>query len=96
MKSMSQALNFGKSVTDNAWGMFVRCLEYKLEELGKQLVKIDKWYQSSKTCHVCGHINEELTLNTRQWECPICHSAHDRDQNAAQNIKKEGMRIAFQ
>ena len=96
MKNMSQALNFGKSVTDNGWGMFVRFLEYKLEDLGKQLVKIDKWFPSSKTCHVCGCINEELTLNIREWECPACHHVHDRDQNAAQNIKKEGMRIAFQ
>ena len=96
MKNMSQALNFGKSVTDNGWGMFVRFLEYKLEDLGKQLVKIDKWFPSSKTCHICGCINEELTLNIREWECPICHSVHHRDQNAAQNIKKEGMRIAFQ
>ena len=96
MKNMSQALNFGKSVTDNGWGMFVRFLEYKLEDLGKQLVKIDKWFPSSKTCHICGCINEELTLNIREWECPICHYVHHRDQNAAQNIKKEGMRIAFQ
>ena len=77
MKAMSQSLNFGKSVTDNGWGMFVSFLNYKLEELGKTLVKIDKWYPSSKTCHVCGHINEELTLNTREWECPLCHHVHD-------------------
>lgn len=77
MKSMSQALNFGKSVTDNAWGMFVRLLDYKLEELGKQLVMIDKWVPSSKTCHVCGHINEELTLNTREQEYSACHHVYD-------------------
>lgn len=96
MKELSQVMNFGKTVTDNGWGMFVRLLDYKLEEMGKQLIRIDKWYPSSKKCHVCGHINEELTLNTREWECPICHSVHDRDQNAAKNIKKEGMRVAFQ
>ena len=96
MKELSQVMNFGKTVTDNGWGMFVRLLDYKLEEMGKQLIRIDRWYPSSKKCHVCGHINEELTLNTREWECPICHSVHDRDQNAAKNIKKEGMRVAFQ
>ena len=95
MQAMSQAMNFGKSVADNAWGMFLRFLDYKLAELGKMLVKINKWFASSKTCHVCGYVNEELTLSTRKWECPVCHTIHDRDKNAAQNIKTEGMRIAF-
>lgn len=95
MQGMSQALNFGKSVADNAWGMFLRFLDYKLAELGKMLVKIDKWFASSKTCHVCGYVHEELTLSTRKWECPVCHTVHDRDKNAAQNIKAEGMRMVF-
>lgn len=55
MKAMSQALNFGKSVSDNGWGMFVTFLKYKLEEQGKQLVKVDKFYASSQTCSVCGY-----------------------------------------
>ena len=95
MKDMSRALNFGKSVADNAWGTFLRFLEYKLAELGKKLIRIDKWFASSKTCHKCGHVLEELSLGTRKWECPICNSIHDRDKNAAINIKTEGMRIAF-
>lgn len=95
MKDMSRALNFGKSVADNAWGTFLRFLEYKLAELGKKLIRIDKWFASSKTCHKCGHVLEELSLGTRKWECPICKSIHDRDKNAAINIKTEGMRIAF-
>lgn len=95
MQGMSQTLHFGKSVADNAWGMFLRFLDYKLTELGKQLLKIDKWFASSKTCHVCGHRNEDLTLNTREWTCPVCHTIHDRDQNAAKNIKAEGIRLAF-
>ena len=94
MKAMSQVLNFGRTVADNAWGMFLRFLDYKLLELGKQLVKIGKWFASSKTCHVCGYINEELTLSTRKWECKACHTIHDRDKNAALNIKHEGLRIA--
>ena len=95
MQEMSKALNFGKSVTDNSWGMFLHFLEYKLSEHGKSLVKIDRWFPSSKMCHVCGHIYEALTLNTRKWECPVCHTLHERDRNAALNIKNEGMRIAF-
>lgn len=95
MKGMSQALNFGKSVSDNAWGMFLRFLDYKLTEQGKMLVKIDKWFPSSKTCHECGYILKELSLSTRKWECPVCHAVHDRDRNAAKNIKTEGMRMVF-
>lgn len=95
MQSMSQRLNFGKSVTDDAWGTFLRFLDYKLAEQGKRLIKIDKWVASSKTCHVCGNVYEELALSTRRWECPVCHTLHDRDWNAAQNIKAEGMRMMF-
>ena len=95
MKDMSRALNFGKSVADNAWGKFLRFLDYKLTELGKKLIRIDKWFASSKTCHICGHVLEELSLDTRKWECPACHTIHDRDKNAAINIKIEGMRLAF-
>ena len=95
MKALSKALNFGKSVSDNAWGMFQRFLQYKLVELGKQLIKIDKWFASSKTCHICSHVLEELSLCTRKWECPICHTLHDRDKNAAINIKTEGLRLVL-
>lgn len=97
MKEMAQAegMDFGKSIADNAWGKFQEMLRYKLEDEGKKLVKIDKWYASSKTCHCCGYINNDLTLAMRKWECPQCHEVHDRDKNAAMNIKAEGMRIAF-
>lgn len=91
MKGMSQALNFGKSVADNSWGKFTTYLAYKLENEGKRLVKIGRYEPSSKRCHVCGYENQELTLATRRWECPICHSMHDRDINAAINIKKIGL-----
>lgn len=93
MQKMGQSHHFGKSVADNGWGMFLQFLNYKLEEEGKQLVKVNRWYASSKTCSVCGYKNEELTLSIRTWECPVCHTIHDRDQNAAINIKKEGMRM---
>lgn len=76
-------------------GTFLSFLKYKLEELGKKLIKIDKWFASSKTCHICNHVLEELSLSMRKWECPACHTVHDRDKNAAINIKLEGMRMAF-
>ncbi|HCD46905.1 MAG TPA: transposase [Lachnoclostridium sp.] len=92
MKAMSQALNFGKTVADNGWGMFVAFLGYKLEEAGKKLVKVDKWFPSSKTCSVCGRKKDDLELSERVYVCE-CGNILDRDVNAAINIRKEGMRI---
>jgi putative transposase len=96
MKAMSQSLNFGKSVSDNGWGMFVTFLKYKLEEQGKKLVKVDKFFASSQTCSICGYVNKETkNLSIRAWDCPECGTHHDRDLNAAINIRNEGMRIVF-
>lgn len=94
MKAMTQALNFGKSVSDNGWGMFVTFLQYKLEEMGKKLVKADRFFASSQICNVCGYRNPETkNLSVRVWDCPECGTHHDRDINAAINIRNEGMRI---
>ena len=94
MKAMSQSLNFGKSVFDNGWGMFTQFLRYKLAEQGKTLVKVDKYFASSQTCSCCGYKNTETkNLSIREWVCPNCGTYHDRDVNAAVNIKNEGMRI---
>jgi putative transposase len=95
MKGLSQALNFGKSVADNGWGIFTRMLEYKLIEQGKRLVKIDKWFPSSRMCSTpnCGYKNTGLDLSVREWICPICGAVHNRDINAAINIRNEGLRL---
>lgn len=96
MKAMSQALQFGKSISDNGWGMFVTFLKYKLEEQGKKLVKVDKFFASSQICSCCGYKNTETkNLSIRAWDCSKCGTHHDRDINAAINIRNEGMRIAF-
>lgn len=92
MKRMSQALNLGKSVGDNGWGMFTNMLTYKLAEQGKRLVKIDKWFPSSKTCSCCGSIKSELALSERTYHCK-CGFTCDRDISAAINIKNEGLRM---
>lgn len=91
MKGMSQALKFGKSVSDNGWGMFTSFLQYKLNEQGKQLVKIDKWFPSTRTCSKCGSV-KEIKLSERTYQC-TCGLNLDRDYNSALNIKKEGIRL---
>ena len=93
MKGMSQALHFGKSVSDNGFGLFVSMLDYKLRDQGKQLVKIDKWFPSSKMCSECGAVKEVLLLSERIYYCKSCGAILDRDYNASINIKNEGMRI---
>ena len=96
MKAMSQSLHFGKSVSDNSWGMFITFLQYKLEEIGKKLIKVDKFFASSQICNVCGYKNSETkNLSIRAWDCPNCGTHHDRDINAAINIKNEGMRLVI-
>jgi putative transposase len=91
MQAMSQCLHFGKSVLDNGWGMFTTFLKYKLEDQGKQLFVIDKWFPSSKMCHACESVNKELTLSDREWTCD-CGVIHNRDHNAAINIRNFGTR----
>ena len=96
MKAMSQILHFGKSVCDNGWRMFVNFLKYKLEEIGKTLIKVDKFFASSQLCNVCGYKNSETkNIAVREWDCPKCGSHHDRDENAAINIKNEGMKLVL-
>ena len=93
MKGMSQALNFGKSVADNGWGSFTIMLQYKAMFLGKQVVKIDKWFPSSKTCSSCGAIKTELGLSERVYKCDGCNSEIDRDLNASINIREVGRKL---
>ena len=96
MQAMAQALHFGKSVSDNGWGMFTEFLRYKLEDAGKVLVKIDRFFASSQTCSCCGYKNPATKdLSVREWICPECGTHHDRDVNAAINIRNEGMRLVL-
>jgi len=68
-------------------------LIYKADWYGRYVVEIDKWFPSSKLCSGCGYKKSDLTLSDRQWTCPECGTHHDRDFNAAKNIKKEGQKI---
>ena len=93
MKEMSQDSRFGKSVHDNGWGMFTNYLSYKLERAGKKLIRIDPWYPSSKRCSCCGKIKKDLKLDDRIYDCE-CGNRMNRDENAAVNICREGLRMA--
>ena len=81
--------SLAKSISDAGWGEFVRQLEYKGEWYGCEIVKVDRWFPSSRTCGDCGAVNAALELSDRRWVCAECGVVHDRDQNAARNILKE-------
>jgi len=83
-----------KAISDVGWGEFVRQLEYKAVWYRRTLVKIDKWYPSSKRCSHCGHVLASLDLSTRFWLCPQCHTFHDRDVNAAKNVLAAGLAVS--
>ena len=92
MKGMSRSLHFGKSVQDNGYGMFRDMLGYKLERQGKKLIKVNRFYPSSKGCSCCGAVKKELRLDERVYIC-ACGNRMDRDVNAAVNIREEGRRL---
>ena len=92
MKAMSRCLHFGKGVMDNSYGMFRDILTYKLEEQGKKLVKVARFYPSSKRCCRCGKVKKELKLSDRIYRCE-CGNVMDRDKNAAVNIREEARRM---
>jgi putative transposase len=89
LKGMQQL--WGRKVSDLAFGEFLQILEWVAAKNGKQLVFIDRWYPSSKTCSHCKHVLDELDLSVRRWRCPSCHCENDRDENASVNIKMAGI-----
>ena len=80
-----------ESISECSWYEFVRQLDYKAKWYGRTVVKIDRFFPSSKTCSNCGFINESLNLSERTWTCPKCGITHDRDMNASKNILKQGL-----
>ena len=81
---------WGRKVSDLGFSDFVQKLKYIASKKSTEIRFMDKWYPSSKTCHVCGAINQELNLRDRNWQCPNCHTQLDRDRNAAINIHRVG------
>src|SRR5207245_695667 len=94
VKNMVQNHKLAKAISDVGWSEFVRQLAYKAEWYGRTLIKIDKWYPSSKRCFDCGHVLDSLALDIRSWTCPECGVQHDRDLNAAKNVLAAGLAVS--
>ena len=93
VKGMVKNKKLSKSISDVSWSEFVRMLKYKAEWYGREIIQIDQFFPSSKTCHSCGNKNDMLTLKDREWICIGCGTHHDRDINAALNILSEGKNV---
>ena len=93
VKNMVKNHKLAQAISDVSWGSLVSMLKYKAVWHNRQIVQIDRFYPSSKTCSDCGHIMSSMDLSIREWDCPSCGSHHDRDVNAAKNILQQGLNI---
>src|SRR5699024_5149807 len=93
VRNMVKNRSLARSISDASWSSFRTMLEYKADWYGRDVVAIDRFYPSSKTCSECGRIVESLPLNVRGWECE-CGAMHDRDVNAAKNILAVGLTVS--
>ncbi len=94
VQNMLRNRHLARAIADCGWGEFRRQLEYKCQRYGRDLIVIERWYPSSKTCSECGYLLAELALSMRHWRCPSCGTRHDRDTNAAKNILAAGLAVA--
>lgn len=95
VKGMVRNHKLAKSIASVSWSKFFTMLEYKAAWYGNDIVKVPTMYPSSQTCSCCGYRNPLVrNLAIRKWECPVCHTTHDRDTNASINILKKGLSVA--
>ena len=90
LTELSRGMTQG-DLRDAGYGMFRECLRYKLERQGKPLILVDRYYPSTRTCSACGHVEAAVSYKRRTWTCPACGTVHQREINAAKNIKAEGL-----
>ena len=93
IKNLMKNRKLSKSIADVGWGLFIYMLEYKAERYGKKVIKLDQWFPSSQICSHCQHNDGQKALNIRQWTCSNCKTKHDRDVNAAINIRNKGLEM---
>lgn len=93
VKGMMQNRRLSKSIWDCSLYELVRQITYKSKWYGREVLKVDRWFPSTKTCGACGYVNDGLTLADREWNCPRCEVHHDRDKNAARNILRQGLNL---
>ena len=93
VKGMVKNHNLARAISQVGWGQFLTMLNYKAEQEGKVYVEVDRFFPSSKTCNVCLNQVDSLPLDVRSWTCSNCGTEHDRDINAAINLRDEGLRI---
>ncbi|MBD2579489.1 RNA-guided endonuclease TnpB family protein, partial [Oscillatoria sp. FACHB-1406] len=94
IKNLVKNHKLANAISDASWGELTRQLTYKCQWYGRELVKIDRYFPSSKRCGNCGHIADKMALNVREWECPECGTQHDRDLNASKNILAAGLAVS--
>jgi len=93
VKNMIRNPTLSKAIADAGWGEFMRQLKYKAEWAGRSVVAIDPFFPSSKRCSCCGFTLQKMPLDVKKWSCPECGAYHDRDVNAARNIKAAGLAV---
>ena len=93
IKNMVKNHNLAKAISQVGWGQFCTMLKYKAEQEGKIYLEVERFFPSSKTCHVCLNQVGSLPLDVRQWTCSSCNTTHDRDLNAAISLRDEGLRL---
>jgi len=93
VKGMIKNHCLAKSIVDVSWSELIRMIKYKAEWRGHNVVQVSRWFPSSKTCNNCDYIKKDLTLGDRKWTCSRCNAKHDRDINAAKNIKQQGIAL---
>jgi putative transposase len=96
VNGMLKNRRMARAIQEAAWSTLVAMIIYKANHAGRTVHKIDRWYPSSKTCNCCGHKMKKLPLDIREWDCPNCGTHHDRDINAAINIKNQGQLDCYQ
>ena len=93
IQNLMKNRKLSKSIADVGWSMFINMIIYKAERYGKELIQIDQWYPSSQICSHCHQNNGKKALSIREWACTYCHTNHDRDINAAINIRNKGLEL---